>query len=207
MLPLAGNDHAHQGARGYFISFEQLQSPLNLPLTSNYTSGNLNNQNFNAAVLLGGNLGNVADNLKRAKELIEGFSSIVQSSSIYRTEAWGMEGAPDFLNQVILLHTELKAHDLLRALLTIENKMHRQRGADDGVYLSRTIDLDILFYGELIVDSTELQIPHPRLHLRKFTLSPLVELIPDYTHPILKKTMVQLLDDCSDNSKVWKLES
>ncbi|MEY4875951.1 MAG: 2-amino-4-hydroxy-6-hydroxymethyldihydropteridine diphosphokinase, partial [Bacteroidota bacterium] len=116
-------------------------------------------------------------------------------SSIYRTKAWGNENQNDFLNQCLIIETELSAESCLQKILLIEQNLGRKREEKWG---PRTIDIDILFFNSEIVDKPNLQIPHPYLHLRRFTLAPLHELIPDFIHPILKKNISELLLHCKD---------
>lgn len=158
-----------------------------------------------AFILLGSNLGKREENLVKAIIAIEKFAIVPLKSSLYKTEPWQMNDADWFLNQVIMIDTELEANDLLKALISIEAKLGRTRDNKAGVYASRTIDLDILYFNDLILDSEILQIPHPRLHLRKFTLLPLLEIAGEYIHPTLNQSNAQLLAACEDESEVSTL--
>ena len=130
--------------------------------------------------------------------------SIVRESSLYKSKPWGMDpGEPDFLNKVVMAKTPMSPRELLRNLQSIEWKLGRER--QPGKVLSRTIDLDILFYDDLVTDSQDLTIPHPRLHLRRFTLIPLYEVDPGLRHPRLGFSVSELLDKCSDGSAVTKI--
>lgn len=154
----------------------------------------------NAYVLLGTNLGDKLAYLKRATELIEQrCGSIERYSSIYETSAWGIETQPSFLNQAVLVRTELSPIQLLQALLGIETDMGRHRTTK---WAPRTIDLDIAFYDALVLDSKSLVVPHPRIHERNFALAPLCEIAPDLLHPVLKRTISELLEDSSDAGEV-----
>ena len=154
-------------------------------------------------LLIGGNLGNRQKNLEKAKELIVANAGQVgKTSSLYETEAWGMRDQPAFLNQVLFLFTKLDPRQLLSTILDIEHQMGRERTQKFG---PRAIDIDILFYNDAIIDEPGLTIPHPQLHLRKFTLEPLYEIAPSFIHPVLNKSISDLLEDCPDPLAVKKL--
>lgn len=155
-------------------------------------------------LLLGSNLGNrLAVMHKAAAQIGERVGSIQAFSSIYETEAWGMENAQPFLNQVITVTTKLSPLVLLDALLQIENELGRERKESaSGAYASRLIDLDILYYGEQCVKEKELIIPHPRIAERRFVLIPMTELKPSFIHPAFHKTQEQLLAECPDTLEV-----
>jgi len=156
-----------------------------------------------AVLLLGSNLGNrmlyINTALHRLEE--ESVGKIILKSSVYETSPWGFTDQPDFLNQVAVIETSLKPMELLKKLKKIEKELGR---TTSGKWQQRTIDIDILFYDEIIFESGDLIIPHPFLHKRKFTLVPLVEIMPDFVHPALKKKMTELLYDCQDACKVNK---
>jgi 2-amino-4-hydroxy-6-hydroxymethyldihydropteridine diphosphokinase len=154
-------------------------------------------------LLLGGNIGNRQHFLREAIKLIEAdIASVLKTSSIYETQSWGKTDAPDYLNQVIVIETELSAQEILRRILAIELVLGRKR---DEKWGSRTIDIDILFYGAEIVDDEKLHIPHPELHKRRFTLEPLAEIAPDLIHPILNKTILLIKNELKDSLIVKKL--
>lgn len=154
----------------------------------------------NTYLLLGSNLGDRENNLSVAREHIaEKIDSILQSSAIYETAAWGKEDQPNFLNQVIALKTGLDPYVLLTTLLQIENGMGRERKVKWG---ERIIDLDILFYGDEVISNDQLTIPHPGIPSRKFTLLPLQEIAPDLIHPQLNKSITELLTSCPDPLEV-----
>jgi len=158
-----------------------------------------------AYLLTGGNLGNRAENLQEATRYIEQYcGKIVLWSSVYETAAWGLEDQPDFYNQVLLLRTSLSAQELIRALLTIENKMGRKRSAKMG---PRTIDIDIILFNSDIIKEPDLIIPHPRMQDRRFVLMPLTEIAPDFIHPVFHKKISQLLEECADTLNVYKIDS
>lgn len=161
--------------------------------------------NNTAFILLGGNINPRDVYLKKAENEISTLvGNIVSKSSIYETEAWGFESEDNFLNQVFLIETNLSATSLLKKLLEIENSLGRKRNEGEA-YSSRTLDADILYYNNDIIDEKDLSIPHPRLHLRKFVLEPLSEIAADFVHPILKMSNKVLLKNCDDKSVVVKL--
>jgi 2-amino-4-hydroxy-6-hydroxymethyldihydropteridine diphosphokinase len=155
-------------------------------------------------LLIGGNLGDRFKLLNQAKnDIQEKIGRINKESSIYETVAWGFESENDFLNQVILILTDLEAMEVLKMCQEIEINLGRIRKS--GGYASRTIDIDILLFNSEAIDLPDLKIPHIQLHNRRFTLEPLAEIEPDFIHPVLNKTMKQLLKDCSDKSKIKKI--
>lgn len=171
-------------------------------------------------LLTGSNLGDRKENLAQAlRYLHEEVGAIFQQSNIYESEPWGFTASTPFFNQVVAVRTMLTPDDLLDTLLKIEIRMGRIRyfsgavcsGDNCGileskpVYESRVIDLDILFYGSRMVFTDRLMIPHPRLHLRRFTMVPMVEIAPSFIHPLLRKSMVLLLKECPDDLKVKML--
>lgn len=154
-------------------------------------------------LLLGSNMGNSLDFLDKAsKALQEQVGKLIKSSSRYQTAAWGKTDQPDFINQVLKLETGLSPLEVLKTILGIEWQLGRERTEKWG---SRTIDIDILFYDQEVVASSELTIPHPYLQQRAFTLIPLAELEPDFVHPVLKKTVSELLDELESQLEVKKL--
>ena len=154
-------------------------------------------------LLLGSNLGNRQFFLHEAIRLIEAdISPVLKTSSVYETQSWGKTDAPDYLNQVVLIKTSLSAQEVLHRVLSIELVLGRRREEKWG---SRTIDIDILFYGAEIVDDEELSIPHPGLHKRRFTLEPLAEIAPDLIHPILNKSILVIKNELKDDLIVKKL--
>lgn len=151
-------------------------------------------------LLLGGNLGDRPLYLAQAMELISAaIGPIVHSSSLYETAAWGKTDQPAFLNQVVQVQTALSPEQTLQAINHIEQELGRVRQEHWG---ARVIDIDILFYDDLVLQSQRLTIPHPQLHLRRFTLLPLSELAPDLEHPVLHKSIAALLGSCPDNLQV-----
>lgn len=159
--------------------------------------------NYNQLILsLGGNQGDIKKTFLSAKNNIaQEIGTIVKESSIYQTQAWGVENQPDFLNQVIVVETKLSAATILEKCLAIEMELGRKRMKQWG---ERTIDIDLLFFNSEIIQTESLQIPHPRISERNFILHPLAEIIPEFIHPILNKSISQLKIDCTDGLKVFK---
>ena len=154
-------------------------------------------------LLLGSNMGDRQLFIGQAIKHIESeIAPVVKISSLYETASWGKTDAPDYLNQVVLLHSDLSPQEILKKVLNIETGMGRRREEKWG---SRIIDIDILFYGDEIINGPGLQIPHPELHKRRFTLAPLVEIAPDWYHPVLKKNILALKIELIDDLHVKKL--
>lgn len=160
-----------------------------------------------AFLSLGSNSGDRKTNLARAIRYINiGVGHIIDLSGIYETEPWGFEADTNFLNIVIEIITDLTPHEALKKCLEVESKLGRNRTNEQG-YASRTIDIDILFYQGVIVNDSDLTIPHPLLHERRFVLEPLKQIDPDYVHPVMGLTIAELLDKCTDSSSVVQLGS
>lgn len=153
-------------------------------------------------LLLGGNIGDRSKYIGDSISDISKLGNISARSSIYESEAWGFESENNFLNQAIELETIIGALDLLKELQKIENNLGRKRHGN--VYTSRKIDIDILFYNTEIITTQDLIIPHPRMHKRLFTLKCVMDIIPNYVHPVLKMSIIELEKECNDTVKVWK---
>ena len=151
-------------------------------------------------LLLGANLNDRVQTLRRAVELIgERVGPVVRQSGLYETAPWGITDQPAFLNQVLTVETTLEPEAVLVQTQTIEQELGRVRHEKWG---ARVIDVDILYYDDLIRQSETLTIPHPYLYQRRFTLVPLAEIAPEFVHPVLDKTTAELLRECQDTGEV-----
>lgn len=165
-------------------------------------AGRLQTMN-NVFLILGGNLGERKKNLDEAISLLgKKAGNVKRFSSVYETQPWGVKDQPHYFNQVIEMLTDLSAQGLMTELLQIEKKMGRVR---EKKYGSRTIDIDILFFNDAIINTESLTVPHPRLHERRFVLEPMNEIAHELMHPILQKTIAELLTETTDESVVKKL--
>ncbi|MCC3160816.1 2-amino-4-hydroxy-6-hydroxymethyldihydropteridine diphosphokinase [Hymenobacter sp. 15J16-1T3B] len=153
-----------------------------------------------AYLLLGSNLGDRVVTLHRALVALAGKAGrLVAVSGVYETAAWGQEAQPAFLNQAVQLNTDLAPEQLLAACQQIEADLGRERLE---LWGPRTLDVDILFYDDLVLDTPALTIPHPRLPERLFALMPLADIATTYVHPQLGKSVADLLADCPDKLPV-----
>lgn len=156
-------------------------------------------------ILLGTNLGNRFQQLDLAKKQLElRLGAIIKVSSIYETAAWGVEDQPAFLNQALIITTDLQALDCLEITQSIEQELGRIRIKKWG---ERVIDIDLIYFNQDIIDLPTLRIPHPFIAERRFVLAPLAEIAPDYIHPLYKKNNVYLLDKCKDDLPVKKISN
>lgn len=153
--------------------------------------------------LIGGNLGDREQILDQSINLMQDkIGSLVQLSPIYETEPWGFEHEQNFLNQVVVLESDFAPLLVLDLCQDIEKKMGRVRKKNR--YSERTIDIDILFYEDQIINSERLEIPHPRMKERKFALCPLKDVAEDFIHPVFQKSIAELFDECKDDSEIKK---
>ena len=151
-------------------------------------------------LLLGSNLGNPVKYLKDAeKQISSRVGQVIKKSHIYKTAAWGNKDQPDFYNQIIIVETKLEASSVLKTILDMETKMGRKRILK---YEPRIIDIDILLFNNDIINTPDLKVPHPLIQERRFVLVPLNELTPKLNHPVINKTVGELLDICTDKSDV-----
>jgi 2-amino-4-hydroxy-6-hydroxymethyldihydropteridine diphosphokinase len=149
-----------------------------------------------AILLIGGNLGDRTGHLKQAVEQIGMLvGEVEKTSALYETAAWGVVEQPDYLNQGLVVLTEMDALTLLHTVLEIERRIGRIRQQKWG---ARVIDIDIIFFNEEMISMPELKVPHPQLQNRQFVLTPLQEIIPDWEHPVLHKTISALQQQCTD---------
>jgi 2-amino-4-hydroxy-6-hydroxymethyldihydropteridine diphosphokinase len=152
---------------------------------------------------IGSNLGNRIDHIKTCVDLLkkEGIH-ILRTASVYESEPWGFVHENSFLNTVFECSTALTAVDLLKCTQQLEQQLGRTTKSTDG-YSARTIDIDILLYSSEVINTTDLQVPHPLIHRRNFVLIPLNELIPSYVHPVHHRTIKELAESSTDTSKVF----
>ncbi len=156
-----------------------------------------------AYLLIGGNEGNRIVNLELARDAIERYcGTILLQSSLYETAAWGYKQQPSFLNQALLIQTAMVAPVLMQFILQTEERLGRKRLEKYG---PRIIDIDILFFNQEVYDLPDLKIPHPEIENRRFALEPMAELAPFWMHPVLHRTIEELLASCSDPLDVKKL--
>jgi 2-amino-4-hydroxy-6-hydroxymethyldihydropteridine diphosphokinase len=151
---------------------------------------------------LGSNVGDRGDHLREAITRLESAGHVVSVSSFYETEPVEVTNQPWFLNCAIEIETTKMPKQLMAAVLAIEQEMGRQRTRNKG---PRTIDIDILLFGDTVVDSPELTIPHPAMHERRFVLEPLAEIAPETRHPVFKKTIREMLDTLPMGPTVRKI--
>lgn len=158
-------------------------------------------------LLLGSNQGDRAALLAEACDRIGALcGSVTAMSRLYESEPWGFEAETWFVNQALELTTGINPHRLLLMLLDIERELGRRRSADAMGYASRPIDIDMLYYDDLVVDTANLVLPHPRIRERRFALLPMCDVAPDFVHPLSGLTQRELLERCQDNSKVLLLQ-
>ena len=148
-----------------------------------------------AYVGLGANLGNPRETFEKALILIAGFAEVVAVSRLYRSSPFGFSDQPDFVNAVAKVITELPSQDILRKLRAVENALGKKVIRTNG---PRVIDLDLLLHGNQVLDDEGLTIPHPGISSRDFVLAPLIELAPDFCHPVTGKSFREMLAELKE---------
>tara|TARA_B100000287_G_scaffold431444_1_gene488701 strand:+ start:1268 stop:1753 length:486 start_codon:yes stop_codon:yes gene_type:complete len=153
---------------------------------------------------LGSNLGDRKKLLDSAISLInKKIGRVSRRSKIYESDAWGVSHQPKYLNQILEVYSDIKCKYIINHIHSIENQLGRIR---DKKWQERLIDIDVIFFNDLIIEKNDLYIPHKYMHKRRFVLEPLNELIGDYIHPKYKKSIAQLLNECRDNQTVIEYE-
>lgn len=154
-------------------------------------------------LILGGNLGKIKMNLEEAlKKISKQVGTIKAVSKYYKTEAWGKTDQPDFINVACILTTEKDANTCLSTVLQIEKRIGRVRYEKWG---ERSIDIDILYFNNAVINTATLTVPHPELTNRKFVLVPLCDIAPNFVHPVLRVKNSQLLEKVKDDLQVTEL--
>jgi 2-amino-4-hydroxy-6-hydroxymethyldihydropteridine diphosphokinase len=158
-----------------------------------------------AYLLVGGNLDNTVGKFDQLKDMLQNqIGEVLRSSKLYQSAPWGFESSHSFINQAIAVQTVLTPEELLGKTQDIEKSFGRKKN-NSGNYEDRSMDIDIIFYDNDIINKENLHIPHPKMHLRNFVLVPLQEIASTYIHPILKKTVTELFLECEDESKVEEI--
>lgn len=153
-------------------------------------------------LLLGSNLGEREEHIQTVVRLLQQKGmTIEKTSSIFITQAWGNTEQPDFYNCAVQVHTDLSAGELLDVILSAEQQMGRVRTVK---WAERIIDIDIIYYGNEVIDTPSLVVPHPEMQNRRFVLVPLAEIDPDHIHPLLYKSNAELLELCHDPLEVYR---
>ena len=153
-------------------------------------------------ISIGSNIGDRVINFRNAIKKASVWGEITSVSSFYETEPWGYVDDKYYLNAVFKIETDLGPYELLHKLKMIEQEMGRKKKPDHILYQARIIDLDILFFDDMIINNIDLIIPHPKIYNRKYVLKPFLEINPDFICPLTKKTLVNILQESLDDSQV-----
>lgn len=158
-----------------------------------------------AVIMLGGNVGDTICIFESAKRsLSQSGCAVVTQSMYYRSKPWGFDKQRDFINQLLLVETPLEVEGYHALCEMIEKKHGKLKLFENG---PRSLDIDLLFFDDLIMQTETLTIPHPRLHLRLFNLVPLQETLPDWVHPVLHQTMTELRASCKDITPLMTIQT
>ncbi len=158
-------------------------------------------------ILFGSNMGDKDALFAQACLLINNrCDQVVRASAAYESEPWGFEAEEWFLNRIIVVETDKGPEEVLQQLLDIERELGRVRHPEIQGYTSRTVDLDLLYFGQRVINTDTLTVPHPRLHLRRFALVPMCEVAPEWVHPVFGLTQQELLLQCPDECIVRMME-
>ena len=162
-----------------------------------------------AHLLLGGNQGDREGLLAEARRLIaQRAGRLLAQSPLYETAPWGFDAPQRFINQAVCVRTDLSPLALLGECMNMERELGRKRPEVHRGYSYRTMDIDIIFYGSLVIDQPPtLIVPHLRMHLRRFVLQPLADIAPSFRHPLLGLSVVELLERCTDDGEVYVCKS
>ncbi len=156
-----------------------------------------------AYLILGGNQGNRVEIISKAIDLVTSKIGLkLATSSFYESESWGFKSEL-FINQIVIIETILSPFEVLSITRQIEDLLGRVRNRDG--YEARTIDIDLLYFDSLVINERNLQIPHPKIAERRFVLIPLAEIAPEHRDPVTGITVLEMLGQCSDTTKVWEL--
>lgn len=162
---------------------------------------------FTYILSLGGNIGNVDANFRMALSEINAMGSkVIRTSDIFLSEAWGFASSDLFRNMIAEVVSDLEPFDMLTTLQKIERDLGRTHKTIDGYYESRSIDIDIIFCNDEVIETPRLSIPHPLMHKRNFVLVPLMDHWSEWQHPVLGISVAQLKEKSSDTNKVWRVE-
>ena len=154
---------------------------------------------------IGGNLGNKSENFKKVISLVEeNLGGVIKSSSVYESPPWGFHADENFWNQVLIIETEQSPQQLLENIHKIEDFFGRERKKKE--YISREMDIDILYFDYIYMETDTLFIPDPHIQKRLFVLVPLTEIAPDFKHPLFRLTSIQMFENCKDKSVIKKVE-